>query len=104
MEVKFYPRGERVVTILSDADISKVEWTLQTVMAEYRPTKVLNISSHLTHIYFHQSTWFYLKLNSCYKGDYLGNNILNYLETADTPIVMLTQVEGSSSDSSDDER
>jgi hypothetical protein len=73
--------GRLLVSIQSDSNISGITWDIETLNGTYKPLKSVSVNPNFTQLYFLQMTWTSLKLTEYYDGNYLGTNLLPYLET-----------------------
>ena len=75
-----------IVTITSNASIDNLSklWNIETLMNSYEPLQFRQIDQFTIQLFFSLRLWNGLQLSDYYDGNYLGTNLLSYLETSDS--------------------
>jgi hypothetical protein len=90
INVAYLPMSRVMVSISSDADISGVNWTIDTMMTSYSPNQKVVVNPNFVQLYYFSYLFKNLHLTDYYDGNHMGSNLLTYLETKDTPLVFTT--------------
>jgi hypothetical protein len=83
-------RGKTTVAIVSDADISQLvnHWNIETTMETFQPYEAKQLDNRTVILTFTAFVWRNMCLSDYYDGNFLGTNLVSYLETKNTPMVM----------------
>jgi len=78
----YIAHGKKLVTIMSEADISSLTWSIKTLSATHEPLSVKVLDKNTVQLTFFRALWENLGMSN-YVGNtnYRGTNLIDYLGT-----------------------